>query len=69
MAEPIKERAVRIVLIPQTLYNKLEKQAKKEGASVMGLTCRALLDYLDKTTPNTKKNRARSTNKILTQKK
>lgn len=50
MAEPIKERAVRIVLIPQTLYNKLEKRAKKEEASVMGLTCRAIVDFLEKKT-------------------
>ena len=51
MAEPIKERAVRIVLIPESLYKKLEKRAKKEGASVMGLTCRAIVDFLEKKLP------------------
>lgn len=51
MAEPIKERAVRIVLIPESLYKKLEKRAKKEDASVMGLTCRAIVDFLEKKLP------------------
>jgi len=51
MAEPIKERTVRIVLIPQSLYKKLEKRAKKEEASVTGLTCRAIIDFLEKKLP------------------
>jgi len=54
MAEPIKERTVRIVLIPQSLYKKLEKQAKKEEASVTGLTCRAIVDFLEKKVPETR---------------
>ncbi|MFA6931861.1 MAG: hypothetical protein WCT05_16175 [Lentisphaeria bacterium] len=48
MTEPTKERAVRIVLIPEVLYKKLEKIAKKTDATVMGLTSRALIEYLDK---------------------
>jgi hypothetical protein len=48
MSELTKERAVRIALIPEPLYKKLEKQAKEEDVSVVGLICRALFDYLDK---------------------
>ena len=54
MTAPIKERTVRIVLIPQSLYKKLEKQAKKEEASVTGLTCRAIVDFLEKKIPETR---------------
>ena len=54
MTAPIKERTVRIVLIPQFLYKKLEKQAKKEEASVTGLTCRAIVDFLEKKIPETR---------------
>jgi 4-hydroxyphenylpyruvate dioxygenase-like putative hemolysin len=49
MSEAIKKRSVRIVLIPESLYEKLEKRAKEEDASVSGMTCRAIIDYLDKT--------------------
>lgn len=47
MAKASKKQQVRMVPIPEKLYFKLEKIAKKSDASVMGITVRALYDYLE----------------------
>ena len=69
MAEPIKKRAVRIILIPESIHKKLEKRAKEENVSVIGLTCRALIEYLSKKVPSKSKKNAPCKDKKNAEKK
>lgn len=64
MSELSKKREVRVVPIPDSLYKKLEKKAKEEDVSVAGITCRALIDYLENNT--NKKHKKRQNAQIKT---
>ncbi len=47
MHKPDDERAVKVVPIPEDIYDQISEHADKKGLSIMGVTCRALLDYID----------------------
>lgn len=47
MHKPEDKRAVKVVTIPEDIYDKISEHADKNGLTIMGVTCRALLDYID----------------------
>ena len=51
MEKKPEERAVKVILVPENLYQRLEEVATRERVTVMGLACRALLAFLDRDCP------------------
>lgn len=64
MQKSESERVVKVVPIPEDIYDKISEHADKEGLSVMGVTSRALLDYIDKHVDESPLKNARK-NKIM----
>ena len=60
MEKKPEERAVKVILVPENLYQRLEEVATRERVTVMGLACRALLAFLDRDCPKSYCTHARN---------
>lgn len=61
MAKATDERAMRMVPIPEDIYEEISQHASENGFTTIGVTCRALLDYLEQHVTKDSKKDAQNT--------